>query len=329
VEDIYALYDKLDTFRGLDENGGSLDNAVVSGTIHVGTVSSDDIAIFAERYPNVTIDYKTIGNGAKFLVDGVEFARQVYAVGEQIKAPAKIPSKEATAQYTFTYKGWSADGVNTVSSFGKMGEANVTFYALFDEVARIYTIRFYNGTTLLQTSQVVYGVKPSYVREEPTMEGKDFGGWIPDIAPVTGDADYVAKFITPSVTRAYLKGAITEYSSENVTSIRRKAFDSSKTLVTLDVPNVITINSNAFYGAQNLQSANISSVVTINGQAFDQCTRLASVKLPVIPPVLTTASAFRGNSIVFYIPTGSLSAYQNATNWSSLTSTYSFVEEDR
>jgi hypothetical protein len=308
VEDIYAFFDKLDKCRGLDEKGNNTDKAVVSGTIHVGLVSSGDIANFAERYPNVTIDYEAIGNVALFLVDGVEFARQVCLVGEQIKAPTKAPTKEETAQYTFTFKGWSADGVNLVSSFGTMGEENVTFYALFDEVVRTYTIRFYNGTTLLQTQQVAYGTIPTYTGTEPTMDGKDFGGWTPELAPVTGDADYVAKFVTPSVTRGLLKRTITEYSSDAVTTVGQYAFTSCKALTSVDLPNATSIGQ----------------------YAFSNCSALTSVSLPATPPSVYTDSFNKiNNECVFRVPAGSLTAYQNANNWGALTSQYSFVEEDR
>lgn len=331
VEDIYAFFDKLDKCRGLDEKGNNTDKAVASGIIHVGLVSSRDIADFAERYPNVTIDYEILGNVALFLVDGVEFASGVYSVGEQIKAPAKSPTKEATAQYIFSFKGWSADGVNLVSSFGTMGEENVTFYALFDETVRTYTIRFYNGTTLLQTQTVAYGTTPTYTGTEPTMEGKDFGGWTPALAPVTGNADYVAKFVTPSVARALLKRTITEFSSEVVTSVRKQAFYYIASLASINLPNVTSIGTEALRQCSALTSVNIPSVTNIDSQAFYSCSKLTSVRLPATPPTLENTSVFGyiNSACVFYIPTGSLAAYQSATNWSALTSTYSFVEEDR
>jgi hypothetical protein len=52
--------------------------------------------------------------------------------------------------------------------------------------------------------------------------------------------------------------------------------------------------------------------------------------LPATPPTLDNVNAFQDvpTTCVFSIPTGSLSAYQSETNWSSLTSTYTFVEED-
>jgi hypothetical protein len=242
------------------------------------------------------------------MVDDKIFVRQAVAVGGEIETPP-TPTKASTAQYTFTFKGWSLDGVNVVDHLGTMGEESVVYYAIFDEVLRNYTIRFYSGTTLLQTQQVAYGTTPTYTGTTPTMDGKDFGGWIPELAPVTGDADYVAKFIAPSVTRSLILRTITEYSDDMVSTIGYGAFQNCGQLRIVNIPNVTKIERNGFI----------------------TCGALSSVHLPATPPNIADTSAFLNvpTSCVFYIPTGSLSAYQSATNWSSLTSKYSFVEEGR
>jgi hypothetical protein len=72
-------------------------------------------------------------------------------------------------------------------------------------------------------------------------------------------------------------------------------------------------------------------VTSIEQQAFSSCPKLASVYLPATPPTLKNTNAFSNipTTCIFYIPRGSLAEYQSATNWSSLTSTYTFTEEDR
>lgn len=197
VSDIYAFYDKLDACRGLDEGGNNLDKAVVSGTIHVDLVSSDDLAQFAARYPNVTIDYKTIGNTVTFIVDGKVISRQVVAVGGAITVP-EDPTKEDTAQYYYIFGGWSEDGESVASVPSVMGERSLTYTALFTEGVRNYMIRFYNESALLQSTILAYGELPVYTGAEPKKESADktykFGGWSPEIAIVTGNADYYAQF---------------------------------------------------------------------------------------------------------------------------------------
>ncbi len=330
VNEIYAMFDKLDTFRGLDEYGNNTDKAVVSGTIHVDMVSNADLEQFAARYPSVTIDYTEIGNVATFMVDDEVYFRGVFRVGEQITVPSGVPTKESTAQYHFSFKGWSLDGVNTTTDLGTMGEEDVTIYALFDETVRTYTVRFLNGTTVLQTGFVAYGTTPSYTGTMPeSPDGWDFGGWIPAIAPVTGDVDYVAKFVAPSVTRQLLNRTIKEYSNDSLLKVGRNSFSWCKKLTNVDLPNVTYIDARAFVDS-GVTNINLPNVGTIYDAAFSGCEKIESMRLPAVPPRLGY-NAFGGinSACVFYVPTGSLAVYQEHVSWSSLTTTYSFVEEDR
>jgi hypothetical protein len=331
VNDIYAFYDKLDKCRGLDERGNNVDKAVVSGTIHVDVVADGDIAELTARYPNVTIDYKRIGNAAIFMNGDEVFARGVYVVGDKIKAPSGIPTKESTAQYNFTFKGWSIDGVNVVTDFGTMGEESVTYYALFDETVRTYTIRFLNGTTVLQTSQVAYGATPTYTGTTPTMDGKDFGGWIPSITAVTGDVDYVAKFVAPSIARQLIARTITEFSSDTIASVGPQAFGGCTQLISADMPNATNIGDQAFVGCSSLTSVSMPNVQYIGNRSFMNTTKLSRVVLPAVPPTMHSWGGFSNinSGCVFYIPTGSTAAYQADSSWSTVMGTYSFVEEDR
>ena len=172
-----------------------------------------------------------------------------------------------------------------------------------------HTIRFLSEGIVLQESILAYGEVPVYFGEEPTKTDYKFVGWTPDIAPVTGDADYVAKFVAPSITRALLKKTITEYSSENVTKVNAYVFSYCSSLISVDLSNVTYIDNNA----------------------FRLCSNLESVKLPASPPGIYGTNSFYNinNNCVFYVPTGALASYQTATTWSNLTSAYSFVEEDR
>ena len=55
--DILAFYDRLDTIRGLDENGNNTEKAQVSGTFTIDTLTGNDLAEMQERYPNIKIQY--------------------------------------------------------------------------------------------------------------------------------------------------------------------------------------------------------------------------------------------------------------------------------
>ena len=300
--EVLTLMDKLDTFRGLDENGGNLDNAVISGVIHVDSLTFDELTEMNRRYPNITIDYRVIKVKVRFYNEETLLSEALYAEGETIVVPDN-PTKESTIQHTYSFKGWSIDGINVVE-IGVAGSETVNYYALFNEELRYYTVRFLNGTTVLQTGLVAYGETPIYVGEDPIpKEDYMFVGWRPDISVVTGDIDYVAKFrSTKSQARMLVDKSITEYSSDiplcagdyafynctaltsvdlpSATSIGSYAFSNCKALTSIDLPLATTIDDMAFYNCTALTSVDLPSATSIGNFAFHICTALTSIDLP-------------------------------------------------
>jgi hypothetical protein len=62
--DILALLNKLDSMRGLDENGNNTDYAQVSGSVHTAEVSPGQktaIEAAKDKYPSLTITYDAVG----------------------------------------------------------------------------------------------------------------------------------------------------------------------------------------------------------------------------------------------------------------------------
>lgn len=198
--------------------------------------------------------------------------------------------------------------------------------------APMYTVRFLNGDVVLQTSQVREGETPIFAGENPTPE-PDFAfvGWLPEIAPVTGDVDYVAQFkSTKSVTRAIIDKSINfPYSNDTITSVGERAFYMCTLLPSADIPNATSIGVSAFNNCRGLTSVSLPNATSIGGSAFNNCRGLTSVSLPAVPPTLSDVNAFGSipSNCVFHIPAGSLSAYQSATNWSTLTEQYTFTED--
>ena len=103
-----------------------------------------------------------------------------------------IPSRATSAQYTYTFVGWSPDIAAVTGS--------ATYIAQYDSVVNKYNVNFlnYNNDTL-QVDTLEYGVLPEYRGSMPTREADDlylytFVGWTPDIVPVVGATTYVATF---------------------------------------------------------------------------------------------------------------------------------------
>lgn len=128
--------------------------------------------------------------------------------GSEIEKPAD-PEKAATAQYTYSFEGWS-DGTNTYASDAIPAvTANVTYKAVYSSVINEYTITWIDGNgAKLKDDTVQYGVTPAYSGETP-LKAADAqytynfnskwsdtqdGDALESIPSVTGDATYYALF---------------------------------------------------------------------------------------------------------------------------------------
>ena len=94
------------------------------------------------------------------------------------------------------------------------------------------------------------------------------------------------------------------------------------TQVTLSIAT--KIEGYAFYSCSSLTSITIpSSVTSIDYQAFAACTTLTTMRVEATtPPTLQSTNAISTATTKIYIPAGTLSAYQSATNWSNFASLF-------
>ena len=206
VEDIYALYDKLDTFRGLDDNGNGTNQVVITGRISVERITAAELAELSARYPTITIRYTYMCLSVKFYNELTLVSHQRLLTGETIYLPEN-PTLESTAQYDYTFAGWSTDGETIATVPTVMGEESLTYSSMFMALVRSYWVRFYNGDELLQETYLEYGSMPAYTGADPGyIEGDQkhhFVGWEPEIAPVTGSVDYRAQFVQVRTLEAH------------------------------------------------------------------------------------------------------------------------------
>ena len=130
--------------------------------------------------------------------DGSVIEAKEYEYGATPVAPAD-PTKEATAQYTYTFSGWD----NTIAAVTGVA----TYKATFSSIVNKYTITWVDGDgNILSTEQVAYGDTPAYTGNTPTKTATDEytyefnNSWSPAIVPVTGDATYTALFTETGIT---------------------------------------------------------------------------------------------------------------------------------
>ena len=102
------------------------------------------------------------------------------------------PTKASTAQYDYTFSGWSPAVVAVTG--------NADYVAQYNGVVRSYTVRFVNEDgTELQSDTLAYGEMPEYTGTQPEKAEDaqytySFNGWDHEIAAVTGEATYTATY---------------------------------------------------------------------------------------------------------------------------------------
>jgi hypothetical protein len=154
----------------------------------VTTVTGDATytAQFSDAVNSYTVTWKNY-DGTTLEVDNV-------AYGAMPSYDGATPSKGGSAQYTYTFSGWSPE-VTSVT-----GDA--TYTAQFSDAINYYTVTWknYDGTTL-EVDNVTYGTMPSYDGATPSKGGSaqytyTFSGWSPSVVAVTSDVTYYAEFMT-------------------------------------------------------------------------------------------------------------------------------------
>ncbi len=139
-------------------------------------------------------------------------------------------NKESTAQYTFTFLGWSPEPSAVT------GDA--TYTAVFDTTVNTYTITWLNSdNSPLYQEEVAYGETPVYTGATPTQESTaeftyTFVGWDSDPAPVTGAAIY--KAVYSSNKNSY---TVTFYFEDGVTVLASQTLEYGETPSTSLIPS--------------------------------------------------------------------------------------------
>ena len=170
---------------------------------NVPVESGEDVTPGGDDTP-VTPDPVVVKYTVKWMNGDTLLLEEKYKEGEIPLYKGAIPTKESTAQFSYTFNGWD----RTPEAI----HSDTTYYAQFEETVKQYTV-----TWVLLTSQVVeqydYGQIPVYpngIPQEPSTVEYDytFLNWQEEIVPVTGNTYYHARFnIT---TRSYMIRFIVE-----------------------------------------------------------------------------------------------------------------------
>jgi hypothetical protein len=143
---------------------------------------------YTATYSSVKNQYEVIFQNE----DGTELQRSNVTYGETPVYAGATPEKAATAEFTYTFAGWSPS-ITAV-------EGAQTYTATYSSVKNQYEVIFQNEDgTELQRSNVTYGETPVYNGETPTKAATAeftyaFKGWSPSITVVEGKQTYKATY---------------------------------------------------------------------------------------------------------------------------------------
>ena len=219
-----------------------------------------------------------------FMNGSTQFATQWIPSGSSATNPSSTPTKAATPANTFTFAGWTTtvDGRVVEPTALLDISAPRTVYAVYTVTGRTYTVRFYNGATLLQTvNNVPYGESATYTGTTPVHptdpDNNEFIGFNPTGQNIEGDTDCYATWKYTGInSRKIMARTISGfYANSTITYIGSDAFIYCSNLRAVSFPEVTTIDSEAFYSCVNLSSISFPKAVYIGNAAFYACSSIS------------------------------------------------------
>lgn len=132
--------------------------------------------------------------------DGSVFDTQSVLQGESATNPG-VPTRAATAQYTYTFSNWDQDYSNVI--------ADMNILPIFTETLNYYTVTFYDGDgSVLDTQSIGYGAAATEPATDPVKapDGADaylFSDWDSDFSSISGDLN-----VNPIFTTVFNRNAL-------------------------------------------------------------------------------------------------------------------------
>lgn len=201
ADTLMGIITLLDSMRGLDESGNNTNMAQVSGTISVDIVTGAQLAEIAGKYPDIKVAYQHVTSNLYYYNDDGSTLLYTQAIvdGGDGTYSGSTPTKASTAQYTYSFAGWSKKPGGAADSTAlKAVTADRSVYAAFTTTVRKYTVYFYNGSTLLQrVDNVPYGGSATYTGTTPVSpEDSSLGflGFEPTGKNIVGNTSCYAQF---------------------------------------------------------------------------------------------------------------------------------------
>jgi len=185
---------------GMDASGSNTDAAVITGKAYIDQLSPSGLSNITAAFPELEISY---GIGIPDYTvtfyddDGTTILfTETVALGGNGWDPVgsgelSTPTKASSVDTVYTFSGWSGTWTYVT------GDVSIT--AVYSESARTYTVGYYNGSTVVQTTEVeVYG-SCSYEGDDIVKTGYIWIGWDDTASYVVSDMKINAVFEQPTL----------------------------------------------------------------------------------------------------------------------------------
>jgi len=182
---------------------------------------------------------------------------ETYAEGE-IPVFNGTPAKDATAEYTYTFVGWTPEIVPVT------GDA--TYTAVFKPVKNSYTITFldWDGSELAKGRYDYNTAASVIVPEDPTRENDahysyTFAGWSPAVVAVTDSAIYKATYTSKALPQPESSSSSKKVEPAETSSSKAQSSSSKKTEASSSSKKVASSSSKAVSSSSKKSVASSSS----------------------------------------------------------------------
>ena len=289
ASEIAGILDLLDDKRGLDQNGDNTDSAQVYGTVHVPNVSGSVIAHAKERYPDITVTYDHVSATVRFMDNDGELLSSETVVDGASIAHIPIMQDKEDARYYYTFLGWSTtQNGSVVEDIFSDTTKDITAYAIYSLTEKFFTVRLFNGDTLVRTftnvaygSDITYSIVPVY-NGTGNPADYEFTGWSPALTNITEDTDCYAQYeFTGVMFRSYMNDELVSFvDDEGIESIGAYAFAGLTSLQSVSMPSLISVPAWCFIGDTNLADVYLPEVLAVNSRSFGYIDAMKKLVLP-------------------------------------------------
>ena len=313
ADEIHDFYDKLDTMRGLDENDNNVDKAQVSGTIHIDSITSEDLYYIKSRYPSINVTYNTIvlytvrfWNGDVLLqtLTDMDYNSTAVYTGETPVMSGVVNPED------YIFAGWTPEPVV---------KGDMDFYAAYLFIGS-YTRGLIDGalTGEIENDRV------------DVIEDYAFYG-------VKGITDVSFPEVTAIGESAFEScSGLTSIYFPKVTTVGANAFSKCGSLTEVILPSAISIGAQsklyAFNQCGSLTKVDLGAATTIGNASFTGCGKLNTLiirtnsKCVIYNDNVLQNTGISGGTGHIYVPSALVDVYRSDEIWSKFANQFRTIE---